>query len=93
VRNTRLGEESIVFKSTHLFTLHPAHTPLIFIALSSVSSCVKYHYFNFYLNDTNITIDLFRFHSKGCKYVLFRGSDKNKIATLKRIPTAEELER
>jgi hypothetical protein len=93
VRNIRPGEESTVFKSTNLFALQPTHTPLNFIALSSVCSCVKYHYFNFYLNNTNITIDLFRFHSKGCKYVLFRGSNKNKIATLKRTPTAQELER
>ena len=32
-------------------------------------------------------------HSKGCKYVLLRGSGRNKIATMKRTPTAEETAR
>ena len=40
-----------------------------------------------------INIYWFRTFSKGCKYVLFRGSKNNKIATLKRKPTAEELKR
>ena len=31
--------------------------------------------------------------SDGCAYVLTRGGSKNKIATLKRIPTKEEMQR
>ena len=51
----------------------------------SRSRCVKSH-----LDVTNIYF--FQTFSKGCKYVLFRGSKSSKIATLKRKPTIEELQ-